>query len=210
MSGKRTGTFRSKFHIDLTWNHVACLRPSEWLNDEVINFYFELLQERCERKNIKCYFLNTFFTVKFNHGYSYESVRDWSSKANVKVIEMDKVFIPVHAFNHWCLAVINFKDKRFEYYDSLGGSNDTLLQKLRMYVVDEARTHNHQNQYSLVDWEDHTPQDTPRQDNLEDCGVFTCKFADYLSDNLDLQFSEKHMPYFRTRMALELDRLEID
>lgn len=31
--------------------------------------------------------------------------------------------------NHWCLAVINFMEKKFEYYDSLGGEN---LQALRV------------------------------------------------------------------------------
>ena len=30
--------------------------------------------------------------------------------------------MPVHVGgNHWCLAVVNFKQKQFEYYDSLGG-----------------------------------------------------------------------------------------
>lgn len=32
---------------------------------------------------------------------------------------MDKVIIPIHTEQHWCLAVINLKEKRFEYYDSL-------------------------------------------------------------------------------------------
>jgi Ulp1 family protease len=38
----------------------------------------------------------------------------------VKILELHKVFIPVHVHgNHWCLAVINLEDKRFEYYDSV-------------------------------------------------------------------------------------------
>ena len=41
---------------------------------------------------------------------------------------MDKVVIPIHVHNnHWCLALINLRDKRFEYYDSLGGNNITCL-----------------------------------------------------------------------------------
>jgi sentrin-specific protease 1 len=41
---------------------------------------------------------------------------------------MEKVIVPVHLGNHWCLAVINFKEKRFEYYDSMGGKNYECLE----------------------------------------------------------------------------------
>jgi sentrin-specific protease 1 len=132
---------------------------------------------------------------------------------------MDKVLIPVHLGNHWCLAVINFVDKRFEYYDSLGGENPKCLevfvtfqyrlittssidkislyfflsidskfydffccelQRLRRYVKDEYRT-KHRGEYDLSQWQDYTPLDIPHQQNGYDCGVFMCKFADYLS-----------------------------
>ena len=55
-------------------------------------------------------------------------MKRWSKKAKVDVLEMDKVVIPIHVHNnHWCLALINLRDKRFEYYDSLGGNNITCL-----------------------------------------------------------------------------------
>lgn len=47
-------------------------------------------------------------------------MKRWSKRAKVKILELHKVFVPVHVHgNHWCLAVINLEDKRFEYYDSL-------------------------------------------------------------------------------------------
>ena len=45
----------------------------------------------------------------------------------------------------------------------------------------------------------------PIQKHGNDCGVFMCKFADYLSGNLELRFEAGDMPYFRDRMALELE-----
>lgn len=43
------------------------------------------------------------------------------------VFAADKVLIPMHVDgNHWCLAVINLRDKRFEYYDSMFGAPDCL------------------------------------------------------------------------------------
>ena len=41
------------------------------------------------------------------------------------VFAMDLVIVPIHCHgNHWTLAVINFKQRRFEYYDSLRGGPD--------------------------------------------------------------------------------------
>ena len=101
--------------------------------------------------------------------------------------------------------MINFIDKRFEYYDSVGGGDRGVLGQLRRYVQDEGNQYSKQPGYDLSEWEDYTPHDVPQQDNGNDCGVFMCKFADYLSGNLELRFEAGDMPYFRDRMALELE-----
>ena len=49
-------------------------------------------------------------------------------QANVDIFEMDKVIFPVHLGNHWCTAVINLRDKKFEYYDSMGSPNYKCIQ----------------------------------------------------------------------------------
>jgi sentrin-specific protease 1 len=71
-------------------------------------------------------------------------------------------------------------------------------------VVNEAATYSDQPNYDLSDWEDYVPNDIPKQDNGSDCGVFMCKYADYLSDRLDLTFSAADMPYFRRRFLKDL------
>jgi sentrin-specific protease 1 len=43
------------------------------------------------------------------------------------IFTLDYVIIPVHLTNHWVCAIINFKLKRFEYYDSLRGKNARCL-----------------------------------------------------------------------------------
>lgn len=53
-------------------------------------------------------------------------------------------------------------------------------------------------------------EETPQQDNLVDCGVFTCTFANFLSLGLDLRFSAANIPTFRQRMTLELLNKKID
>ncbi|CAN6226538.1 unnamed protein product [Urochloa humidicola] len=125
-------------NIEITKEKIECLRPRGWLNDEVINLYIELLKERVKRepeKFLKCHFFNTFFYKKLTcgiAGYDYQSVRRWTTfkKLGYGLIECEKIFIPVHRDIHWCLAVINMKDKTFQYLDSLGGLGHDVLRIL--------------------------------------------------------------------------------
>jgi sentrin-specific protease 1 len=71
-------------------------------------------------------------------------------------------------------------------------------------VVDEAAAYSNKPGFDLSGWEDYVPEDIPLQDNGSDCGVFTCKFADYLGERLDLTFSAPDMPYFRRRLMTDL------
>jgi len=214
-----------RFNTELMTSHLTCLRDGEWLNDEVINFYMGLLNERSKRllsapvegfghaiQALKCHHFTTFFYTKLNDRgkYNYRGVQRWSRAAKVDVISMDKVIFPVNINNnHWCLAVINFVDKRFEYYDSLQGKNPKCLQFLRQYVVDEAKTYHPKEygskDYDLSEWKDVMVTALPRQNNGCDCGVFTCKFADFVSEGRDVnEFTQRDMAYFRRRIALEL------
>ena len=48
--------------------------------------------------------------------YTYKNVARWTRKVDVFAKEL--IIVPVHVHgNHWTLAVINFKEKRLEYYD---------------------------------------------------------------------------------------------
>ncbi len=44
----------------------------------------------------------------------------------------------------------------------------------------------------------------PQQMNGSDCGMFACKFAEYLSRDAEVTFSQEDMPYFRKRMVFEI------
>lgn len=204
------------FNQEITTELLSCLQIGTWLNDEVMNFYMALLIQRNKRTlanqqapahaKLKCHFFNSFFYTKLycKGQYKYKNVRKWSKKAKVDILQLDKVFAPIHVGNnHWCCGVINVRDKRFEYYDSLGGRNPACLKSLRKYVVDEAKQY-HDLDLDVSDWQDYSPSSIPRQRNGCDCGVFTCKFIDYLSEDRPLTFRQKQMPYFRYRMALEI------
>lgn len=204
-------------NIEITGELLQCLRPGAWLNDEVINVYLELLKEREKRepkKFLKCHFFNTFFYKKLisgRGGYDYKAVRRWTSqrKLGYGLIECDKIFVPIHKDIHWCLAVINRKDQKFQYLDSLGGKDSDALNVLAKYFVDEVKDKSGKD-IDVSLWEKEFVDDLPEQENGYDCGMFMIKYADFYSRGLGLCFNQENMPYFRLRTAKEILRLKAD
>ncbi|GJN10713.1 hypothetical protein PR202_ga28830 [Eleusine coracana subsp. coracana] len=152
-------------NIEVTKEKLQCLRPRGWLNDEVINLYIELLQERAEREPtrfLKCHFFNTFF--------------------------YKKIFVPVHRGAHWCLAVINVKDKTFQYLDSLGGMGHDVLRVLARYIMDELKDKNNI-EIDISSWLE-VSDNLPLQQNGWDCGMFMLKYIDFQSRGFQPFFSQ--------------------
>jgi sentrin-specific protease 1 len=56
------------------------------------------------------------------------------------------------------------------------------------------------------DWVIYEPRATiPQQDNVYDCGVFMCQFAETLASGNDIQnICQADMLYYRKRMVLEI------
>jgi sentrin-specific protease 1 len=59
------------------------------------------------------------------------------------------------------------------------------------------------------DWELENVEETPQQQNGSDCGMFSCKVAEYLSRDAELTFTQENMNYYRERMIYEIFRPEI-
>ncbi|KAL3812889.1 hypothetical protein ACJIZ3_014157 [Penstemon smallii] len=204
-------------NIDITGENLQCLKPRAWLNDEVINVYLELLKEREKRepqKFLKCHFFNTFFYKKLisgRGGYNYQSVRRWTTqrKLGYSLLECDKIFVPIHQQIHWCLAIINKKEEKFQYLDSLRGVDSQVLDKLVRYYVDEVKDKTGKD-IDVSSWKQEFVRDLPNQENGFDCGMFMIKYADFYSRDIGLCFSQENMPYFRRRTAKEILKLRAD
>lgn len=204
-------------NIEITKGLLQCLLPGGWLNDEVINLYLELLKEREKRepdKFLKCHFFNTFFYKKLynpNTRYDYKAVRRWTTQRKIgySLMDCDRIFVPIHKEIHWCLAIIDMKAKKFQYLDSLRGSDAHVLDVLVKYITDEAKDKTGQD-LDVSSWETQLVEDLPQQENGSDCGMFMIKYADFHSRGLPLSFFQTHMPYFRKRTAKEILRLKAE
>ena len=153
--GPRDESLADYKNIPITRSDMATLGRRKWLNDEVINYFFKLLEERELRGSEaaqagrtdepaaawpRCHFMQTNFYTKLSEGgsYTYKNVARWTRKVDVFAKEL--IIVPVHVHgNHWTLAVINFKEKRLEYYDSLRGPPENVLVDLRRWLEEESQ-----------------------------------------------------------------------
>ncbi|EMD41725.1 hypothetical protein CERSUDRAFT_110298 [Gelatoporia subvermispora B] len=213
----------------VTDRDISRLRPRQWLNDEIINFYGQMIllrSESCKENKksagangkvkeggrgrpLNVHYFSTFFWSKLKtEGYEKARLAKWTKKFDL--FEKDVVLIPVNHNNaHWTAAAINFRRKRIESYDSMGMERDQVFKLLRMYLDAEHRNKK-KKPFNFTGWEDYTLPDTPQQENGFDCGVFTCQFLEALSRGEEsFPFTQANMPYLRRRMVWEIGNCKL-
>ena len=165
--------------------------------------------------NNRSHFFKSFFVTKLldegcSNQYRYANVKRWSKRVpGQDVFQLNKIFMPVNVGGvHWCCAVIDIPQKRIQFYDSMAGSGTHILSALFQYLQDEYQNKKHSPMPHLHEWKlipgNDPSQQIPQQQNGYDCGVFTCMFADFISRDVPLLFTQKHINECRKRIALSI------
>lgn len=189
------------FGLPIKRHDMQTLAGLNWLNDEVINFYMELLRERGKLENyLSVYAFNTFFYPRLLSG-GHAALKRWTRK--VDIFSFDLLIVPVHLGVHWCLAAIDLCNKTIKYYDSMGSPNNKCLQSLMKYLQEESLDKKKQ-KFDTSGWQMENVQDIPQQMNGSDCGMFSCVYAEFICRNAKFTFTQKDMPYFRRKMVYEI------
>lgn len=102
---------------------------NQWLNDEVINYYLQLLQQlshrppppgaAAERPSPRLFCHSTFFWPRLvgadGSGYDYSGVQRWTRKFPQLFEQVDLLLIPVNlAHHHWALACCDLRARPIE------------------------------------------------------------------------------------------------
>jgi len=199
----------SRHNIDITKHDLFTLTGDNWLNDQIVEMFLAMIAQRSItqtyvlRLHPRIYSMSTyFFTNLYMRGYS--TVEKWTK--DVDIFSFDMVLVPIHMDSHWSLATIDFRVPGVFYYDSLGVTvnNNAILSALLHYLSREYVDKKGE-VFDLSKFAKHTVE-TPLQENGSDCGVFCCKVGDYLSRDLQLEFSQGDIKYFRKRMIFEVLR----
>eukprot|EP00939_MAST-03C_sp_MAST-3C-sp1_P001075 g1075.t1 len=200
--------------VPLSRKKFSCLRAGGWLNDEVVNFYLEVLQKYADRASSRIYIHSTFLyekLVRDRGGYNYDNVRRWTR--NVNLCHLDALLIPINFTDyHWAMVLVTLKDRTIWYVDSLQKSlrsrEKIVLAHIERYLNDEIVDKGFAK--SPLSWTrasrsgDLRWHAVPRQKNGIDCGVFACAFALCIVSRATFGFSQKDIPDLRRHIGLSL------
>ena len=173
------------------------LKPGEYLDDEIINAYFELLQKSVVSPS---HIIANTFLMQMPHHRPYRWFTELVDTGTYTI------YLPVNWENyHWSFAVITSKSKQdpvqFTYYDSIGGEVPrALLDWIRRFFP--AKT-----------MQELKASPNPKQNNGTDCGLFVLIGIRLLitgRPHLTQSESNDLLPSLRERVLAELLASSLD
>ncbi|PBP25749.1 sentrin/SUMO-specific protease [Diplocarpon rosae] len=194
------------------------LGDRQWLNDEIINTYVEWVAKAAnDAANAedevmgepaatipKVIALNSFFYEKLERDGPKATERLMKRKKvpGASLLEVETVLIPINKGVHWTIGVVRPVARTIEYFDSMGGAGDRVLQSLNSWVKHMIGPKFVQEEWSFPK----TP--CAYQSNGYDCGVFLCTnaFCIALGLNLDCYRETDLIQQRRNIAALLLNR----
>ncbi|XP_059908621.1 sentrin-specific protease 2 isoform X1 [Gadus macrocephalus] len=199
------------FKLRITQRDLATLREGNWLNDEVINFYLSLVMERSSSQAApgpRVYCFSTFFLPKLRGGEGGQAGGHWAVRRWTKAVDLflhDLILVPLHLDVHWAMAVIDLRSQSVKSYDSMGQRHDDICSLLLIFLREEHKVKKGKD-LDTSRWTVSSIRacEIPQQKNGSDCGIFACKYADYISKGRPLDFKQCHMPLFRKVMVWEI------
>lgn len=169
-----------------------------YVNDEIVNQYLKLITKR---SNGTVYAFDTFFFTSLC-SKGFPGVESWTKKLDI--FSKKKLFVPINVKKvHWILIYINLEKKTIQDFDSLSGNNFQCKKSIFQYLHIE-HFNKKQIKFDSFGWTLEVPRSIPKQTNTHDCGVFLCVYAEYLSRDADLNFTQVHIPALRRLINYEL------
>ena len=206
----------NKFRIEMKAKSLKSLQGLNWLDDEIINFYMEMINDRSKAKADshgykKVWATNTFFFPTFTE-QGYPKVRRWTKRNKIDVFSLDYVVIPVHLQVHWTCAIVDLTMREITFVDSMGGHGDQYCREILKYLEAE---HKDKKGAPLPDpdgWKCLSAENNPQQDNGSDCGVFTCCMGEHVARagfHQRPNFSCRDMKHIRKKIVVEIKQGEL-
>uniref|UniRef100_A0A3Q1K9Z1 Ubiquitin-like protease family profile domain-containing protein n=1 Tax=Anabas testudineus TaxID=64144 RepID=A0A3Q1K9Z1_ANATE len=169
----------------LTLDDLSTLADQNWLNDQVMNMYGELIMESAHQE---VHFLNSFFHRQLMTK-GYDGVKRWTKQ--VDLFSKSLLLVPVHLEVHWSLYT-NISFAFLEVTTSLHLSF-FMLSKEKYYHAFSVSHAQHEKLLCLTCF---------NASSL--CVVFLFQYSRCLALSKPLQFSQKDIPKIRKRIYKEL------
>ena len=174
-----------------------------YVNDLVIEEYFDIIRERNRKEGLPIIGVTSVFLYKkLDENVSFEDafhdVERWNKE---DLRHCDIILCPIHKRDHWSLVSIDTKRRTLEYFDSIIGnrraSNASRLMK--RFIEEYYKRRGEEVTFSIK-----IREDAPIQENGVDCGVFVCQNADKIARKVYVNTRQDEMAEARKRMMVEL------
>jgi hypothetical protein len=187
------------------------LECGEWLDFTVVLQYFSFLNSQRSPEDNCC-----FVTDPVNPQVIQLNLL--RKESSVQILQLDKVFVPVYnGENHYVLMVVDMEQKTLFVYDSLRSQKSRIqkmygdiAKKVLIYISDmlmacDWQTIHLKENKAIRDWKISRLPEGPHQPNGYDCGVYVCKAAEFINQNISLdEINDGAIDYYRHRMTLDL------
>ncbi|XP_066516686.1 sentrin-specific protease 3a [Hoplias malabaricus] len=184
-----------KRHV-LTMDDLSTLYGQNWLNDQVMNMYGDLVMDTVPDR---VHFFNSFFYDKLRTK-GYDGVKRWTK--NVDIFQKKFLLIPIHLEVHWSLVCVNVPERIIIYFDSQRTLNRRCPKHIAKYLQAEAIKREQKEFYS--GWRGLFKMNVARQNNDSDCGAFVLQYCKCLALEQPFVFGQQDMPKLRRLMYKEL------
>ncbi|GAB0201190.1 sentrin-specific protease 3 [Grus japonensis] len=184
-----------KRHV-LTMDDLQTLYGPNWLNDQVMNMYGDLVMDAVPDK---VHFFNSFFYDKLRTR-GYEGVQRWTK--NVDIFGKELLLIPIHLEVHWSLVAVDVARRRITYFDSQRTLNRRCPKHICRYLQAEADKKERPD--FREGWRGAFKMNVARQNNDSDCGAFVLQYCKFLALGRPFSFTQQDMPQLRRLMYKEL------
>nr|XP_033780233.1 sentrin-specific protease 3 [Geotrypetes seraphini] len=184
-----------KRHV-LSMDDLGTLYGQNWLNDQVMNMYGDLVMDTVPEK---VHFFNSFFYDKLRTK-GYDGVKRWTK--NVDIFNKELLLIPIHLEVHWSLISVNVKQKSITYFDSQRTLNRRCPKHIAKYLQAEAVKKARPDFYE--GWKGFFKMNVARQNNDSDCGAFVLQYCKFLALDRLFTFTQQDMPKLRRLIYKEL------
>ncbi|XP_074111960.1 sentrin-specific protease 8 [Cotesia typhae] len=155
---------------------VFLLKDSHWLNDVIIGFYFEYLEQTLEASNISK-------NIKLFSPEVTQLLKMTAQEFPFISTDMDYIFFPLNdckksdaaGGSHWSLLVYSKNEKTCFHFDSAHGNNNAEARSFGLKISKQLlgdKTASFKN------------VECPQQDNGYDCGIFVLCFTDAILEHL--------------------------
>lgn len=182
---------RSGLQIDD--NEISRTVNPRWLNDELINGYFHVLEYEFGTSTNGRYMTSYWFQEMRGDKSEKAGAVRWGVKQNI--YRHDWVYVPINwGDSHWCLAVLDVRQQVIHYFDPYGGVDRQLEGRALQDLVKCLKGVAKQQKRPVGEWKclNHTGVAVQNSTDSINCGVYICLLAEGWSEGArtDAEFNK--------------------